>query len=92
MWLHHGVGLGLCLRDMFDDNITPMDEVGTMTLGEIMSECETGHMLGIASWGDNLIVEVPNENVVAEEIALGCDGTFFADPDELTHAELDAAE
>jgi hypothetical protein len=75
---------------MFDDTINTVDEVNAMDLEDIMAECNTGHMLGLASWGDHNIVEVPNDKVAEEEIALGCDGTFFADPDELEHARLDA--
>jgi hypothetical protein len=75
---------------MFDDTINPVDEVNELELADIIYQCERLHMLGQASRGDYNIVEVPNDEVAAEEIKLGCDGTFFADPDELAHQEMDA--
>ena len=75
---------------LFDDNIISPDEVNGLNAEEILDECSTGSMLGmVTNWGDYGIVEIPNEQVPAEEIALRGDGTFFADPDELQHALLD---
>lgn len=76
---------------LFDDTIDPEDSVKEMTVSEIFDECDVGHMMGRVL-GGMTITAVPNESVAAEEIALGGDGTFFADPDELTHARLDAEE
>lgn len=67
---------------MFDDTIDPVDDVMQMSIERILSETDIGHMLGHVSV-PLAIVEVPNEKVAEEEIAMGCDGTFFADPDEL---------
>lgn len=67
---------------MFDDTLDSVDSVNEMDLADIITECREGHMLGRASWGDHNIVEVPEDQVVAEEVALGCDGTFFADADK----------
>ena len=75
---------------MFDDRHMSVDEVNAMSVEDILAESNDGLMLGLTTnWGEYGIVEVPNDQVAAEEIALNCDGTFFADPDELQHAILD---
>ena len=75
---------------LFDDRFNSVDEVNAMGMDEVLAACSDGDMLGKENWGDYNIVEVPNDQVPAEEIALGCDGTFFADKDELEHANMDA--
>lgn len=75
---------------MFDDTVNSVDEVNAMGMEDITEECMSGHMLGQYAGGDYNIVEVPNDEVAAEECALGCDGTFFTDPDELEDARLDS--
>ena len=77
---------------MFDDRFHSVDDVNAMDIRDIIEACTDGDMLGKEKWGDYNIVEVPNENVAAEEIALDCDGTFFADKDELEHDRLDEEE
>lgn len=74
---------------LFDDNIDSEEFVRSLTPDQILGNCDTEHMLGQASPLE--IVDVPDADVAAEEIALGCDGTFFADPDELAHAAMDDA-
>lgn len=66
---------------MFDDTLDSVDSVNEMELYDIITECREGHMLGQASWGDHNIVEIPAEQVRAEALALGNDGTFFDDED-----------
>lgn len=78
----------LTVTFMFDSNIDTPEAVRAMTLGEILNDMEDGHMLGQVSGIG--FKPIPNEEVAGEERALGCDGTFFADPDELEHARLDA--
>lgn len=73
---------------MFDSNVNTVDEVNAMSLGDVIYHCEHEHMLGRETLGPDEIVELPNEQVPTEEIALGCDGSFFADPDELEHARM----
>lgn len=75
---------------LFDSNIDSVEQFQHMSLPFILDECNDGHMMGRRT--DISLVEVPNDEVPAEEKALGGDGTFFADPDELTHARLDAEE
>lgn len=75
---------------LFDSDIVSVESFQNLPLPVILGECDTGDMMGMRS--DISLVEVPNDEVPAEEKALGGDGTFFADPDELTHAELDAEE
>lgn len=75
---------------LFDDNINSLEEVSGMTMSEIIAECDDGDMLGQSDFSQTTFEEVPNDRVPAEEMALGCDGTFFADRDELEHARLDA--
>lgn len=78
---------------MFDDNIDTEESVRNMSLEDLQYEITEGHMLGQFGLGHAAlsIEAVPNDQVAAEEIALGCDGTFFADPDELEHARMNAA-
>lgn len=75
---------------LFDDTINSVDDVNAMSLEDIMYHCTHEHMVGMESFGDHNITPVPDDCVESEEIAMGCDGTFFADPDELEHARLDA--
>lgn len=75
---------------MFDDTNDSSEDVAKMDIATILEECDTGHMLGMTT--GYTVEDVPNENVAAEEIALGCDGAFFADPDELEHARMDAED
>ena len=70
---------------LFDDEIDSEDDIRAMDTEDILASCEDDHMLGRR--GELVIVEVPNEQVVAEELALGCDGTFFADPDAVWDAQ-----
>lgn len=74
---------------MFDDNIDSEESVRKMSLDDLKFEITDGHMLGQFGLGHAVLTieEVPNDRVAAEEMALGCDGTFFADPDELEDEE-----
>lgn len=67
---------------MFDDALISVDAVNEMGVREIIEECTDGSMLGKENWGDYNVIEVPEESVVSEEVALDCDGTFFADREE----------
>jgi hypothetical protein len=73
---------------MFDDNIDSEEFVRSLSVDQILGNCDTEHMLG-HTVGELVIVDVPNEQVAAEEIAMGSDGAFFADPDELADARMD---
>lgn len=73
---------------LFDDTIDSVEDVHNSSLAELVEECDAGSMLGRAS--DWNFQPVADEDVADEEIALGGDGTFFADPDEVIHARLDA--
>ena len=73
---------------MFDDEIDSEEFVRSLSTEQILGNCDEEHMLGRR--GELVIEEVPNDQVAELEIALGCDGTFFADPDELAHARMDA--
>ena len=70
---------------MYDSKVNSDEEVSEMSLGDILSECATGHMLGMTT--GSTVEGVQNFLVAAEEVALDCDGTFFADPDAQWDAE-----
>lgn len=72
---------------MYDSKVNSDAEVAEMSLGDILSECATGHMLGMTT--GSTLEGVQNFLVANEECALGCDGTFFADPDAAWDAEND---
>lgn len=76
---------------MFDTNIDPLKDVEhNLSLEDILDECSTGHMLGATTGAT--FEAIPDADVPDAERALGCTtGDFFADPDELAHAQMDAA-
>lgn len=74
---------------LFDDSVDTEEFVRSLEVEQIIGNCDDGFMLGQVTEA-MVITDVPNEQVAAEEKALGGDGTFFADRDELEHARLDA--
>lgn len=58
----------------FDDALISVDAVNEMGVREIIEECTYGSMLDKENWGDYIVIEVPEESVVSEEVALNCEG------------------
>lgn len=78
----------LVFEFLFNTNEVSEDRVRLMSIGEIVEECDAGDFMGHQVSGTYEVV--PDAEVPAAEMAYGGDGTFFADPDELEHARLDA--
>ena len=63
---------------LFDDEINSEAEVRGLDIDDIMHETRDGSMLGAVTQ-ELTIVQIANENVADEEVALRGDGSFFAD-------------
>jgi len=73
---------------LYDDESYTEEDFENFDMADIIEESRSGDMIGHFSSIE--YSDVPADVIPDELLALGNDGTFFGDLDEIEHARLDA--
>lgn len=67
---------------LYDDTDVSDEAVQNMPISVILEECDSGPMIGAVADCGVAIEDVPADEVEAQLLNMGNDGTFFGNPEE----------